>query len=291
MDDLTLKLVQLDHCRGLGRKTISAFIRTDPQLKHVADYTLKELTEFFHMPRTRAELFLKDFHAFDPCRTLLQYEMQAISPISVYSPDYPSYLKKIFDPPYLLYAKGKTERLKDRKMLSVVGTRHPSRDAKIVMERLLLPLIESGWTIVSGLALGVDGLAHELSLSGRTIAVLGSGLYFPYPMQHQALYRKLAEHQLVVSEYPPPSRPERWRFPERNRVISGMALGTLVVEARERSGSLITADQALEQGREVLAVPGSILQENSQGTNRLIQQGAKLVTQSSDIVEELMVYE
>lgn len=289
MDDLTLKLIQLDHCRGLGRKTISAFLKADPKLNRLADYTIKELKEIYQMPSARAELFLRDFHSIDPERTVQQYERRGISSVPFHSPDYPIYLKKIFDPPHLLYTTGKKERLKDLKMLSVVGTRYPSIEANRVMDYLLAPLIESGWTIVSGLALGIDGLAHKLALKGRTIAVLGSGLYFPYPMQHRALFSELAKTQLVISEYPPPARPERWRFPERNRVISGMSLGTLVIEAKERSGSLITADQALEQGREVFAVPGSILNENCKGTHRLIQQGAKLVTRCSDILEELLV--
>ncbi|MDD9147076.1 MULTISPECIES: DNA-processing protein DprA [unclassified Sporolactobacillus] len=289
MDDLTRKLIQLDHCRGLGRKTISAFLKTDPGLSRAADYSFKELTEIYRMSPVRAEQFLKDFHTFNPERMIQRYERQGISIVSVHSPDYPHYLKKIFDPPHLLYMKGKKERLKDLKMLSVVGTRYPSTEASRIMDYLLTPLIESGWTIVSGLALGIDGLAHALALKGQTIAVLGSGLYFPYPLQHRSLFNELIEHQLVISEYPPPSRPERWRFPERNRVISGLTLGTLVIEAKERSGSLITADQALEQGREVFAVPGSVFKENSKGTHRLIQQGAKLVTQPGDILEELRV--
>ncbi|RYL95355.1 DNA-protecting protein DprA [Sporolactobacillus sp. THM7-4] len=291
MDELTLKLIQLDHCRGISRKTITAFLKADPDLNQIADYTLNDLTDFFHLKRVHAERFIQDYHAFYPDQAVRYYEQRDIYPVPIHSSWYPTYLKKIYDPPYVLYTKGKRIRLKDRKMLSVVGTRHPSPEAKKIIERLVLPLIESGWTIISGLASGIDGMAHELALSGRTIAVLGSGLFFPYPHQNIDLFHTLTAEQLVISEYPPPSRPERWRFPERNRVISGLSLGTLVIEARERSGSLITADQALEQGREVMAVPGSILKENSRGTNRLIQMGAKMVIDSSDIIEELRIYE
>lgn len=289
MDELTLRLIHLDHCRGVGRKTITAFRKADPFLSHVADYSLNDLTGRFFRTQSAAEQFLRDYHAFNPHEAAARYEAEGISAIPVHSEAYPEYLKHIYDPPHLLYVKGRGERLKDRKMLSVVGTRHPTPEAFRVMDDLLRPLVESGWTIVSGMALGVDGFAHRIALSGRTIAVLGSGLYFPYPARHRKLFSILTEKHLVISEYPPTAKPERWRFPERNRLISGLSLGLLVVEAQERSGSLITADQALEQGREVMAVPGSVLQENSRGTNRLIQLGAKLVLDSHDILEELQI--
>ncbi|WP_100487670.1 DNA-processing protein DprA [Sporolactobacillus pectinivorans] len=287
MDKMTMKLLHLTHCRGLGRKTIREFIRIDPQLQSVEGYTVKDLTNHFRLTKPHAESFLSDFHSFNPRNAAEYYEKRKIVPIAIHETSYPPLLKKIYDPPYLLYARGNIKWLQDAKALSVVGTRHPSAEAEKVMKHLLLPLIESGWVIVSGMALGVDGMAHRLAIQGRTIAVLGSGLFYPYPRSHLGLFRDLCNHQLVLSEYSPCSRPERWRFPERNRIISGLARGTLVVEAREKSGSLITADQALEQGREVFAVPGSILQASSAGTNGLIQQGAKLVMKAEDIMEEL----
>ncbi|TGB00269.1 DNA-protecting protein DprA [Sporolactobacillus shoreae] len=287
MDHLTLKLLHLTHCRGLGRKTIREFIRADPQLQSVERYTMEELTGIFHLTKPHAEIFLRDFHSFNSANVVAYYEKQGIMPVSLHDRFYPPLLKKIYDPPYLLYTKGNIEYLKSEKILSVVGTRYPSAEAEKVMKQLLVPLIASGWVIVSGMALGVDGLAHKLAMDGRTVAVLGSGLLYPYPHDHLSLFHELCNRQLVISEYSPYSRPERWRFPERNRIISGLARGTLVVEAKEKSGSLITADQALEQGREVFAVPGSILKSSSAGTNALIQQGAKLVMKADDIVEEL----
>lgn len=291
MDDLTLKLIQLDHCRGAGRRTVQAFLRTDPELKFLDCCTPEDLMERFRLTRRRAFSLLTDFRAFNPRKAVNDYRQRSIIPIPIHSRDYPPLLREIYDPPYILYARGKTELLKNIRMLSVVGTRRPSVEAAKVMKRLLLPLIDSGWTIVSGLALGVDGMAHRLALRSNTIAVLGSGLLFPYPARHIALYEELCASQLVISEYAPDRRPERWMFPERNRIISGLSAGTLVIEAGQRSGSLITADQALEQGREVFAVPGSILNENSAGTNRLIQQGAKLVAEPDDIIEELKICE
>lgn len=287
MDQLALKLFHLDHCRGIGRKTIRAFLRLDPQLESVSHFTAGDLSEL-GMSRRRSELFLHDFHRFAADQMLHHYAERQIVPIAFHQPDYPPLLGKIYDPPLILYVRGHKEWLSDVKMISVVGTRRPSAAAGPAMRRILLPLVESGWIIVSGMATGIDGMAHRLAAAGgRTIAVLGSGLFHPYPAGHVGLFNRLCDDHLVISEYPPQTRPERWRFPERNRIISGLSRGTVVVEAKAKSGSLITADQALEQGREVFALPGSILNENSVGTNRLIQQGAKLILGSQDILDEL----
>lgn len=287
MDQLTQKFFHLNHCRGIGRKTIRALLKTDPQLESLGKLTLSDLTGRLNLKLADAGNFMADYHSFNGERTERYYTGRNIRMIGIGEKEYPPLLRCTEDPPLMIYATGKTELLQERKSLSVVGTRYPSTEAEQVIRRLILPLIQSGWTIVSGMATGVDGMAHRLAQRGKTIAVLGSGLLCPYPRQHLDLYRELFERQLVISEYPPLSGPARWRFPERNRIISGLTPGTLVIEAKERSGSLITADQALEQGREVFAAPGSILKLNSVGTNRLIQQGAKLVASSGDILEEL----
>ncbi|MCL1630879.1 DNA-processing protein DprA [Sporolactobacillus sp. CPB3-1] len=287
MDTLTHQLAFLNHCRGIGRRTVWQMIQANPRLCDLHKCTRAELRSIFHLSEAQIQLFMEDRSHIDLIRLLEAYQAEEISIIPFHHPNYPSLLKNIYDPPYLLYTKGNIALLNDKKILSVVGTRYPSVEAGKVLRGLIGPLISDGWTIISGMATGIDGMAHRLALHGRTIAVLGSGLWHPYPSQNRRLFQQLCEEQLVISEYPPSAPPERWRFPERNRIISGMALGTLVVEARERSGSLITADQALEQGREVFAVPGSILNVMSAGTNRLIQQGAKLVCDWQDIVQEL----
>ncbi|MCO7126007.1 DNA-processing protein DprA [Sporolactobacillus shoreicorticis] len=287
MDSLTLKLVLLNHCRGIGRRTVWQMIRMDPDLSDIQAYSLTELQTLFRLSSSMAKLFMDDRRAIDSMKLLDIYHDEQITPIPFHHPLYPPLLKNVYDPPYLIYGKGKLSLLNEKKMISIVGTRHPSSEAGRITKQIIEPLNRNGWTIVSGMAMGIDGMAHRFALEGRTIAVLGSGLQRPYPRQHCGLYRQLCNAQLVISEYPPPAPPERWRFPERNRIISGMSLGTLVIEAQERSGSLITADQALEQGREVFAIPGSILNATSSGTNRLIQQGAKLVCDWQDIVHEL----
>ncbi len=202
---------------------------------------------------------------------------------------YPPRLREIHDPPPVLYLRGELTE-EDAWAVAVVGTRSPRPYGRAVAQELAAGLAASGLTVVSGLARGIDSLAHQgaLEAGGRTIAVLGSGIDRIYPPEHRALARRIEASGAVVTEYPPGTAPEASHFPRRNRIISGMSLGTVVIEAGDRSGALITADYALEQGREVFAVPGSVRSPKSRGTNRLIQEGgAKLTVGLSDILEEL----
>jgi len=201
---------------------------------------------------------------------------------------YPSRLKEIYDPPPVLYVRGKLAP-EDDWCLAVVGTRRPTYYGREVTEQIVGDLSRNRITIVSGLAKGIDATAHRAALDsgGRSIAVFGCGLDIVYPRDHAKLAREVMEHGALVSEYPLGTPPRRENFPLRNRIMSGLSLGTLVVEAGEGSGALITAGLALEQNREVFAVPGSVLSAVSRGTNRLIQEGAKLVRGANDILEEL----
>ena len=202
--------------------------------------------------------------------------------------DYPSYLKEIYDPPTLLFVKG-TLPSADEITFAVVGTRMATSYGRVATERLAGGLARHGITIVSGMARGIDGIAHRTALSngGRTIGVLGCGLDIVYPPEHRSLYEEVAANGAIISEFPMGTTPEAHNFPQRNRLISGLSLGVLVVEAQEKSGALLTAQSALEQGRDVFAVPGNIDAQKSRGTNRLIQQGAKLVLDIDDILDEL----
>ena len=202
--------------------------------------------------------------------------------------DYPEALRWIPEPPPVLYIWG-TLRHEDCLAVAVVGSRKPSPYGQLAAQRLSAELAQYGFTVVSGLARGVDSLAHQgaLQAGGRTIAVLGSGINVVYPPEHRRLYEAIRDQGAVVSEFPFDTKPDRWNFPRRNRIISGLTLGTLVVEASDQSGSLHTARHALEQGREVFAVPGRIDVPSSRGTNNLIKRGAKLVEGIDDILEEL----
>ncbi len=204
------------------------------------------------------------------------------------SEDYPINLRNIYDPPPVIYAKGDLLP-EDDWAVAVVGTRHASVYGKEAARHLATDLAQNGVTVVSGLAAGIDAVAHQAALDagGRTLAVLGCGVDIIYPEQNRRLAEQIAQQGALVSEYPLGTKPERSNFPPRNRLISGLSLGTVVVEAGARSGALITADFAAEQGREVFAVPGSIFQRSCEGTNRLIQDGAKPVLTVNDVLEEL----
>jgi len=201
---------------------------------------------------------------------------------------YPSRLKEIYDPPPVLYVRGRFT-LEDDWPLAVVGTRRPTYYGREVTEQIVGDLARNRITIVSGLAKGIDATAHRAALDagGWSIAVFGCGLDTVYPRDHVKLAREVMEHGALVSEFPLGASPRRENFPLRNRIMSGLSLGVVVIEAGETSGALITAGLALEQNREVFAVPGSVLSAVSRGTNRLIQEGAKLVRGANDILEEL----
>ncbi len=199
---------------------------------------------------------------------------------------YPAPLAALDDAPPLLAVRGRTEVL-IQPMVAMVGARNASAAGRSFAARLARDLGAAGWVVVSGLARGIDTAAHEASLDGGTVGVFAGGLAKPYPAENLALIEQIAERGAVVSEMPLNWEPRARDFPRRNRLVSGMALGVVVVEAAERSGSLITARLAAEQGREVFAVPGSPLDPRAGGTNRLIKQGAALVTSAEDVIEVL----
>jgi len=202
-------------------------------------------------------------------------------------PDYPDRLKNINDPPLYFYMNGNIP-LKGSISIAIVGTRRPTVYGRKAAEMFSAELTKAGFTIVSGCARGIDSIAHRAALEagGWSIGVLGCGIDVAYPRENRGLMEEISQNGAIISEFSPGTGPEKWNFPQRNRIISGLSLGTLVVEAAEKSGSLITARFALEQGREVFAVPGNINSPYSGGTNNLIKQGAKLVENTLDIIEE-----
>ncbi|MGS5089503.1 DNA-processing protein DprA [Hydrogenophaga sp. A37] len=206
---------------------------------------------------------------------------------------YPAALLNTADPPLMLYLRGQPEVLDHPRKLAIVGSRNPTPQGEANARQFARSLGEAGVCVVSGLALGVDGAAHAGALEGgsTTIAVVGTGLDTVYPRRHDALASRIAERGLLISEYPLGTAPLAANFPQRNRIIAGLSQGTLVVEAAVRSGSLITARFAAEQGREVFAIPGSIHAPQSRGCHALIRQGAKLVESAQDILEDLRIAE
>lgn len=282
------RLIHLHSCRNMNWKLLYRIINHDPSLHHVYQCSTQELEQMFQLSSTSARNLHYDLHQFTPEEITSYYNEKQIHPITINDPFYPPLLKHIYDPPFVLYGLGMKEILQEKKLLSIVGTRNPTEQGLRSLSYLIPPLIKDDWTIVSGLAKGIDAAAHHVTMQwkGKTIAVLGSGFDFIYPQEHRKLFANMSKSQLILTEYPPYIPPRKWHFPARNRIISGLSSAVLVVEAKEKSGSLITADQALEQGRDVFAIPGSIFSKQSIGTNRLIQQGAKLVITAEDLLNE-----
>lgn len=215
-----------------------------------------------------------------------------VTPLPITSPDYPTSLKDTYDPPILLYVRG-TIGESDRFAVAIVGSRRATIYGKAIAESIARELAGRGLTIVSGGARGIDTAAHKgaLAAGGRTIAFLGCGIDVTYPAENRKLFEAIADAGAVVSEFPFGSTPEPWRFPPRNRLISGMSLGVLICQSPEASGALITAGYAAEQGKDVFAVPGNVDDERNAGCHRLIKDGARLVENARDILEELGIEE
>lgn len=223
----------------------------------------------------------------DPLQYFAYLERQGIKILTAEEEDYPVMLLNIPNPPYILYCRGQTGILQ-KFAIAVVGARSATPYGKKVARSLARELSSQGVVVVSGMARGIDTEAHlgALEETGETVAVLGSGINVVYPRENGEIFKRIAERGVVVSEFPLDTVPEPGNFPRRNRIISGLSYGVLVVEAGLKSGALITADFALEQGRDVFAVPGPITAKNSEGCNNLIKQGAKLTTCVEDILEE-----
>ena len=219
-------------------------------------------------------------------------ESAGVSLITLADPEYPSLLREIYDPPLCLYVRGNVKSLSVPLILAIVGSRRTTRYGIESTKRLAISAVQSGWTVVSGLARGIDTAAHRsvLESDGTTIAVLGSGLGKIYPQDNVGLARQICEHGAIVSEFPMLSPPDRKSFPMRNRIISGLCKGTLVMEAGHHSGALITAQQAIDQGRQVFAVPGPINMPQSKGCHYLIKDGAKLVENFGDVLDEFSLF-
>ncbi len=209
--------------------------------------------------------------------------------ITILNERYPFLLKKIYDPPIILYKLGQFKK-EDENSIAVVGTRRPSDYGRKQAEKLCKELVERNLTIVSGLARGIDSISHRVALknSGRTVAVIGSGLDVIYPPENKKLFSEIQKNGVVLSEYSLGTKPDAMNFPKRNRIISGLSAGTVIIETGVTGGALHTASFALDQGREVFAIPGNVNAQTSEGTNRLIQKGeAKLITNVDDILSEL----
>lgn len=278
--------VALCNIHGLGNQGVCQLLKAFGEPKSVFDASYSQLRQIVADKIAETISAGPDTSSSEATLDWLESEQNHL--ITLADADYPKALLEIPDPPPLLYAKGQKKWL-NTPGIAVVGSRNASPQGEKNAEDFSQALANHGYTIISGMALGIDGAAHRgaLKATGATIAVVGTGLDIVYPSRHRELAHQIAEQGLILSEFPlgTPSRAQN--FPRRNRIISGLAMGCLVVEANVQSGSLITARLAAEQGREVFAIPGSIHSPVSKGCHQLIKQGAKLVDNIQDIVDEL----
>ena len=271
-----------------NRRILYSLLKAFGTPDRILGLTVNELTRIQGVTPHFAGLLLKQPEVFD-----IQAEKDSIARnkailLPITHPDYPKNLRTISDPPILLYLKGALIS-EDEFGIAVVGSRLNSFYGKTACRTIVEKLAKSGITITSGMARGIDTLAHTYALGfgGRTIAVLGNGLDICYPDENAELMEQIAQKGAVLSEYPMNTPPQAKNFPERNAVIAGLSLGVVVIEAAEKSGSLITARAGLEENRAVYAVPGDIFEPSAQGTNALIREGAQLVRSGEDILEDL----
>ncbi|MBN2279547.1 MAG: DNA-processing protein DprA [Candidatus Marinimicrobia bacterium] len=285
--ETALKLVSI---KGMGCRKI---LKLSAQFSDINEIFETIPTELYHQKRIDAQQ-KKDLETgYDP--KIIDDILAVLSKshfkiLTIFDDDYPELLKKIYDPPIVLYLNGDLVP-EDYDAISVVGTRQPSAYGKNVTEKIVRELCENNIAIISGMARGVDTEAHRAALKygGRTIAVLGNGIDIVYPAENRNLRNQIIQQGCCCSEFPFGTPPNAPNFPRRNRIISGLSLGTIVVEAGRKSGAVLTAYNALDQNREVFAVPGRIFDKKSEGTNHLIQKGAKMVTDIDSILEEIDV--
>jgi len=286
--DPTFSWLALKMIPNLGNITYRRLLERFGDPTTVFNAKLQELLKIEGIRAETAKNIVSKHWEGDPQRELQRIKQIGARLITIFDSSYPLSLKQIYDPPPLLYIKGKDLPI-EKTMIAVVGSRNPSHYGLKVTEEICQGLAMRNIAVVSGMARGIDAAAHwgSLSVKGSTVAVLGSGIDVIYPSSNVKLYYHMADTGSVITEFPLGTSPEGKNFPIRNRIISGLSKGVVVIEASLRSGSLITASLALEQGREVFAVPGSIESFKSTGTHFLIKQGAKLVENADDILQDI----
>jgi len=284
----TLYWTWITTIKGLKRSRIKQLLEYYKTPEEIWREDLEALKSLFKLTNEELTLLRNSKNPKLLKKWIYDLEQMGIFYYSINHPLYPSLLKNISDPPLGLYVKGDMPSF-DQGFLAMVGTRKCSEYGRRAAKKLAQDLSQKGFGIISGLAEGIDTVAHKSTLEagGLTVAVVANGLDICYPKSNAKLMEEIQEKGVLISEYPPGTKPIPVFFPTRNRIISGLSQGVIVIEAGEKSGALITADLALEQGKDVFAVPGSIFSSASKGTHRLIQQGAKLVTDVEDILFEI----
>lgn len=280
--------VWLSRIKGLRFNTLQKILEASKTIENIWYMDNDSLSKIEGITKELIEEILNIEYRKNLKNYIYYMEKNNIKIINIFDTEYPLKLKNIYDPPIVLYVKGNKNILNDFG-IGIIGCRMCTKYGEIVSKKFAKELTEYNVNIISGLARGIDSYAHigALEAKGKTIAVVGTGLDIVYPKENEELEKRIIENGgAIISEYIVGTKPNKENFPARNRIISGLSDGVLVVEAKEKSGTFITVDFALEQGKNVFSIPGNILSATSKGTNELVKQGAKIVTCAEEIIEE-----
>lgn len=286
------QLLKLHYILPLSWEKVRNLMKITDDFDEILHISPKFLASQLNIREEKAAQLIKHYKELIQMSMAIYYDQHNITPIPYTDPLYPERLKQLYDAPAVVYAQGDVQLLNRPKMMAVIGSRAATSYSENVLKSILPPLIREQYIIVSGLAKGADRLAHEATIryGGKTIGVLGHGLFHNYPPQNKELNAYMASEHLLITEYPPYVGVQKWHFPARNRIISGLCEALVVTEAALKSGTLITTELALEQGKDVFAVPGNIFSEQSRGTNKLIKEGAIPVWDGFQILEEIQLF-
>lgn len=284
------RLLVLHYFFPVPKNRLNLLYEMDPNLVEFPAYSAEKLAAILKTSAEKAEKLKANIlkSSLTPYEQL--YERYAITPIPFTNPLYPAHLLTLIDPPAVLYTKGDISLLAKKRKMAIIGSRKASFYSKQALSFIVPPLVQNDIVIVSGLAKGADTLAHKAAISygGKTIAVLGHGLFHLYPKENEAIRDKISNEHLLITEYPPYVRPERWTFPMRNRIISGLSEAIIVTEATRKSGTMSTVEHALDHGKDIYAVPGSVTSVLSEGPNRLIDEGAQPLWNGYQVIDSLV---
>lgn len=284
------RMLVLHYVYPVPYNKIESIMDQDPLLEKLFCYRTTELQRLLQIPHSKAARLNQQLLQHENTLFPLLYQQEQIIPIPITNTTYPSSLKWLVDPPSVLYVKGDKRLLDVPKKIAIIGSRKATEYSRKALSQIIPPLVENETVIVSGLAKGADTMAHKSTMfyNGKTIAVLGHGLFHLYPYENRTLADELASNHLLVTEYPPYMRPAKWTFPMRNRIISGLSNAVIITESEEKSGTMSTVDHALDHGKTVFAVPGPIHSPLSIGPNKLIEEGAKPIWNGYQALESCL---
>ena len=282
------RLLALHYVLPIPLNRLEPLLQEDHDLAACEGMSSYQLSKLLRLTPERARKFKEAYTKVLGTPLVQAYNTNNITPIPFYHPNYPKQLRTLYDPPTILYAKGDIDYLSMKNYVAVIGARDATNYSKDALTFILPPLVQNEIVIVSGMAKGADAMAHQAThnLGGKTIGILGHGHYTRYPKENDQLYTIMEKHHLTLSEYPPYITPQKWYFPMRNRLISGLCDALVVTEAKEKSGTLITLQHALDNGKDVYCVPGPITSNLSLGPNQSLLEGAKPVWNGYQIVED-----